>query len=1143
MFVSGELILVSTLISLASAASSAAISPTDLKVKQLANFGSSSWIENLAVRSSGEVLGTELLNPRIWQVDPDGRVQPIVVHSWAEGASAGKYDGVLGIAETRDDEFFVAVAGQYNESMMLLPNSTNYIFRVDFSTLKVSSTGEVLSNATVTKLTDLKGSQLVNGATTLNEDAILVSDSYNGWVYKVDVRTGVYDVIVDDPLMKKNYGAAPQGQIGVNGIKVFRGYLYWTNTDAGLLARIKINEDGKPCGASEIIASNLSGPDDFTLDENGAAYIALGTVNELGIVYPGGSNRTVAVGGPTAAKFGRQHGDHHRLYLSTHGGSNILSSGKSIYNGTISSPLFLLHSPNGWLALNVTPITMSLFHDSPIVQPKCHSGVKSRNQLNVSSTPARHRHILPKSISIPSLPSVVRSSLSWAGNTLNAYRDGASREQRKALTDVEDRKQILYLRMRNAVSYEEWRNCACELDELEDNNTWKQTFECTEYNPHLVQERLKQLEEARISCDVSRMLFLIRTSLSRDLGNMSNVALYRHSHVGTKDLIDRYITTALDTISTLVELSGKKCDALELRYMLDQLLAARQAFGRSALLFSGGATFGMNHIGVLKALYEAKMLPRIISGASAGSIVCAVFCTRTDDELPALLDTYAYGDFAVFDEEGKEENILQKTARFLKYGSFLDISQLAKVMRNWLGDITFQEAYNRTRRILNICVSSAGVYELPRLLNYITAPNVMIWSAVAVSCSVPLVFTPFVLMAKDPLTGEAVPWTDFHKQYIDGSVDGDLPMTRLSEMFNVNHFIVSQVNPHVVPFLPKDDGPSHGPTQTSSSPSWLHTVTHLAKEEILHRMTVLSDLGIFPTSLTKVASIMNQKYYGDINIYPEILYSNFPRILKNPTTEFMLQACLSGERATWPKLRQIRNHCAIELALDSAIQKMRVRVAFSPSLVDLRYHGLNGHSIESLDSSGGRGRMLNRRSSYDHEVERMERMRPNSGRPSTARVRRSHSVLFSEQSHTLSVIRSPEVGQEIHHQRDDRPSDLTVDGTYCIDSDYDQTDLSSPERPIPFQDSSWGSSAREQPGSRHGQQSPVRTRPSLSSAVSVTGSSVGASRRLSSAHSVDDASTRMSLSSKTMSPPRSLLQMTPTVQVGSTGSTTRHSYS
>ncbi len=32
--------------------------------------------------------------------------------------------------------------------------------------------------------------------------------------------------------------------------------------------------------------------------------------------------------------------------------------------------------------------------------------------------------------------------------------------------------------------------------------------------------------------------------------------------------------------------------------------------------------------------------------------------------------------------------------------------------------------------------------------------------------------------------------------YSDGSVESDLPMQQLSELFNVNHFIVSQVNPH-----------------------------------------------------------------------------------------------------------------------------------------------------------------------------------------------------------------------------------------------------------------------------------------------------------------------------------------------------------
>ncbi|BDD61466.1 hypothetical protein MAP00_006510 [Monascus purpureus] len=474
------------------------------------------------------------------------------------------------------------------------------------------------------------------------------------------------------------------------------------------------------------------------------------------------------------------------------------------------------------------------------------------------------------------------------------------------------------------------------------------------------------------------MLYLVRTSLSRDLGNMSNASLYSHSHVGTKSLIDQYITAAVDTISTMVELSERKrCDALELKYIQDQLLAARQAFGRSALLFSGGATFGMSHIGVLKALWEAKLLPRILSGSSAGSVVCAIFCTRTEEELPGLLHTFADGDFAVFNETGHEDNIFQKAARFLKYGSWVDSSHLARAMRSWLGDITFQEAYNRTRRILNICVSSASIYELPRLLNYITAPNVLIWSAVAVSCSVPLVFSPYVLMAKDPLTGEPVPWNDLHKQYIDGSVESDLPMSRLSEMFNVNHFIVSQVNPHVLPFLSKDECSSGNTTADRNAPpktGWLHTITHLAKDEALYRMTVFSDLGIFPTFLTKAVSVMNQKYFGDITIFPEIPYTSFPLMLKNPTTGFMLQACLGGERATWPKLGRIRNHLAIELALDSAIQTMRARVAFYPTEADPVTNCTFVHRhITSIDTNGRRGRMTQRRrGSYNQEQKKLK---------------------------------------------------------------------------------------------------------------------------------------------------------------------------
>lgn len=239
------------------------------------------------------------------------------------------------------------------------------------------------------------------------------------------------------------------------------------------------------------------------------------------------------------------------------------------------------------------------------------------------------------------------------------------------------------------------------------------------------------------------MLFLIRTSLSRNLGGMNNTRLYRHSHVGTKVLIDNYIESTLETLTSLLDISAlqgssnsKPTEAdpqrLDSRIVLEQLLAARQAFGRSALLLSGGGTFGMNHIGVVKCLWEQNLLPRIISGSSAGSIVCAVLATKSDEDIPDVLNEMCSGDLAVFEDptEKKQDGFVGAVRRFLTHGAVFESKHLVRVMRGLLGDITFQEAYNRTRRILNICVSSASLYELPRLLNYVTAPNVIIWSAV-----------------------------------------------------------------------------------------------------------------------------------------------------------------------------------------------------------------------------------------------------------------------------------------------------------------------------------------------------------------------------------------------------------------------------
>ncbi|KAK4142892.1 acyl transferase/acyl hydrolase/lysophospholipase [Dichotomopilus funicola] len=533
---------------------------------------------------------------------------------------------------------------------------------------------------------------------------------------------------------------------------------------------------------------------------------------------------------------------------------------------------------------------------------------------------------------------VVRLARS-VGNLALTWRDGLTASERENKRRKEERKQILAARMQSAQRAQDWEEAACELDELEGNNDWKlhDTVDDCDYDPGLIRASMEALDAARENCDISAMMYLIRTALSRDIGGMGNVQLYRNSYLGTKALIECYVDSAVKTVDAAVNMAVQT--ELHPRELLEGMIAARQSFGRSALLLSGGATFGMAHIGVLKTLYEQQLLPRIMSGASAGSIVCAVLCTRKDDEVPDLIRMFPFGDLGVF--EGEKESLMDHMRNLLTTGSWSDITNLTRVMRSLLGDVTFQEAYNRTRRICNICVSSASIYDVPRLLNYITAPNVIIWSAVAASCSVPMIFQGHPLLMKDPDTGAHAPWIPTPQQFIDGSVENDLPMTRLAEMFNVNHFIVSQVNPHVIPFLPRDEHVVPGQLgekkkSIADNHEWLYNAASVAREEGAHRMQYLADLGIFPNLLTKLLSVMSQKYSGDINILPEIALSDIPLMLKNPTPSFMLRNCLVGERATWPKLSRIRDRLAIELALDQAVHDLRARVVFSRSQVNLR---------------------------------------------------------------------------------------------------------------------------------------------------------------------------------------------------------------
>ena len=158
-----------------------------------------------------------------------------------------------------------------------------------------------------------------------------------------------------------------------------------------------------------------------------------------------------------------------------------------------------------------------------------------------------------------------------------------------------------------------------------------------------------------------------------------------------------------------------------------------------------------------------------------------------------------------FAKKGRSGNIQRKATRFLKHGYFLDVKVLEDCVRANVGDVTFEEAYKRTKRVLNISVSSTRKNETPRMLNYLTAPNVLIWSAACTSAAVIGLYETVDLLAKDS-QGNIVHWSPSTIKWSDASTESENPEQRLSELFNVNHFIVSQANPYLAPFVSQNKG-------------------------------------------------------------------------------------------------------------------------------------------------------------------------------------------------------------------------------------------------------------------------------------------------------------------------------------------------
>ncbi|KAJ5176642.1 uncharacterized protein N7482_002519 [Penicillium canariense] len=277
---------------------------------QIFNFSSYVDIENSVLRPNGHLLLTTFDQGRLYTLDPSRHAPQAQLVAALPVATA-----LCGITAIGADKFAVVggIRGYYSYT-----NET--LYTVDFS----GNSAE----PTIRTLVQIPSAVMLNGMAALptQPHIVLIADSRLGCLFRVDTRTGVSRIAFkNDSLAAPSNATIP---IGINGVKVAGGYVYFTNTARGTFSRMPVSADGSKFGKIEVIANLDMGTtdgnwDDFAVDAKGIAYVAQAE-NSIARIQSSGQRTIVAGGGNSTALIGPtsvQIGGNGKLYVTTRGGT------------------------------------------------------------------------------------------------------------------------------------------------------------------------------------------------------------------------------------------------------------------------------------------------------------------------------------------------------------------------------------------------------------------------------------------------------------------------------------------------------------------------------------------------------------------------------------------------------------------------------------------------------------------------------------------------------------------------------------------------------------------------------------------------------------------------------------------------------
>ncbi|KAK4443380.1 hypothetical protein QBC34DRAFT_443427 [Podospora aff. communis PSN243] len=277
-------------------------------------FPKPSWIENIAIRPSSALLLILLSSPTLQTIPNPTSPQPVALPVYTFPNATGQ----TGIAPlTPNCDAYIVLAGN--------PSLTGSFSAYTITFPPNSHPPNTTSPPTITLIAPLPAVALPNGITpTPHGRAALIADSLLGLIWRLDLVSGEYHTALQTPETAAPPGSPPK-TIAVNGVKIHKGYLYFSNSVTVSIYRIPINTEGYPLPNARVeTVAKLDAKflDDFVVGEGGVVYVAtnLGNTVVAVDVESGSSVVVLEVYGPTAVALGRGERDREVLYVVTDGG-------------------------------------------------------------------------------------------------------------------------------------------------------------------------------------------------------------------------------------------------------------------------------------------------------------------------------------------------------------------------------------------------------------------------------------------------------------------------------------------------------------------------------------------------------------------------------------------------------------------------------------------------------------------------------------------------------------------------------------------------------------------------------------------------------------------------------------------------------